>query len=1263
MAYLPIDNPNINEDLLYRKEFYTLKKTKTESIFDKDENLIPRFALDKYIDEGEFLKLQSYQIFIRNLINPHTPYSRLLVKHQTGTGKTIGSLSIAMEFIKQFRLQKETGDEDIGYVFIIGFTENTFKNELLRFPEFGFISRSEIHKWEKLKQNASNGSKIELDRLTEFQIMIKKRFSSRKGNGYFKFYGYKQLINRLFIITNEDLILSDMSHDEIRKAIEDKEIIYNMEVLEQFRNSLIICDEIHNTYNSLLLNNWGLGLQIIIDYHPSIRVVFMSATPINNSPTEIVDLLNLLIPVDCTPYKRKIIKSDIFDESYATEHKLKEKSLKLIATLVQGRISFLRDVNPDYFPSRCILGETIKGIDYIKFIRSPMSIFHYNTYKNNFTGTLSQDAQYLVDFALPDPTIPINKTLTSDGLFKTTETKRKLSYSSREWKVKFPIEFINNIITGDLLHKSTLGTYSMKYKTMVEDIQTMLKNKCGKIFIFHNIVHMSGVLFIQEVLLKNGIITDVGSPTDDTLCAICGIEKKYHKSIDNVPYIGSKEYTSYLVYKGGKTITDHIYQPARMIVVHADIDRSAIARNIEKFNLTNNADGHKFMIFIGSRVIKEAHTIKCVQTTMIMGRPDNIATLIQILGRTVRKYSHKDLPLHRRHVNIYIYTSCLPIKIKSSNKSPSEYAKSYEETRYGNKIQDYKIIQSIEKILHENAVDAIINRNIITLKGESQDKDVINCVKKNLDKKCSYDLDILDFEPALFKTIGKVQACKNFTLDELTLSTFSVYHNTTEVDTIVLIIKRLFTEISPVWEYNTLWKYIQNYSSFYEINTKLFDQANFTIALHRLVWTESSDYIEPHLISDDDNEEIISQEILYSKQRLEQMIDRMYDPLYKKILMPNMQEAVIKQLDRYYILFPISNTGEPIVDVEIPYRGFKSLKPINISIKKYLSTFTGDFNYASQKQRFYEKYKSISISDMKNAICECGNDFHICLVEECITCVFISWVFPYKKKNPMHDFYFKMLYYYDMMGSIIWANATKEYILNLYSKYIYKSTTETVIKKTAEDKGRAAILNLLQTSIDRSSCIDCSSGAIERYESSVAENIKIMNKYIKKIPKKKGKKDKIKYEEIIVPAPSNKLAIGHFFKYIPRFWHPIRQWFDSPEYLESKIEWKENNIIIGYEERSTMRTKFKIRSPIHKIKKFKDVRMIEKGANCISKNKKYLIGLTKELDIHIPEQINVNELCNKIHTELLKRELQERKNKSKIKYFYFYFEIQPLVKK
>ena len=68
-------------------------------------------------------------------------------------------------------------------------------------------------------------------------------------------------------------------------------------------------------------------------------------------------------------------------------------------------------------------------------------------------------------------------------------------------------------------------------------------------------------------------------------------------------------------------------------------------------------------------MIKESYNIIAIQNVFIMGRPDNISTLIQIVGRSVRKYSHILLPINKRNVNIKIFTTCLPIKNKKTKAS------------------------------------------------------------------------------------------------------------------------------------------------------------------------------------------------------------------------------------------------------------------------------------------------------------------------------------------------------------------------------------------------------------------------------------------------------------------------------------------------------------------------------------------------------------------------------------------------------------------
>ncbi|NDH07502.1 hypothetical protein EBX93_16550, partial [bacterium] len=266
-------------------------------------------------------------------------------------------------------------------------------------------------------------------------------------------------------------------------------------------------------YNSIEKNNWGIAIQAVLDKEPTCRAVFASATPINNSPTEIIDLLNLLLPAE------QRVNKDMF----FVGEELKPHAIDKIAELSKGRTSFLRDANPKYYPTMTILGEKIKSIPYLKFIRCQMSDFQYNTYKQVYTGTLSQDSQYLSDFVLENPNGSI-------GLYQTHQIKTEIANADTKWKESVGLDFVDGKVVGSALQYKKLKKYSTKYTKMLDEIFDVIRNDNGKIFIYHNAVHISGVLFIEQVLLENGFIDEFTSSTDNTICMICGRPRKEHSS-------------------------------------------------------------------------------------------------------------------------------------------------------------------------------------------------------------------------------------------------------------------------------------------------------------------------------------------------------------------------------------------------------------------------------------------------------------------------------------------------------------------------------------------------------------------------------------------------------------------------------------------------------------------------------------------------------------------------------------------------------------
>jgi hypothetical protein len=1470
MSYLKDNEPNIIEDIIQRKEFYWAKKWNIETP-SEIENFIPKFLIQESSKYGVKLKPHSYQIFIENLLNPNTPYKRLLLLWDTGIGKTIASLLSAMKFIEHFRLESESGNKEIGSVFIIGFSEKVFKNDLLRFPEFGFLNRDEKIELERIKKIALNGSIKDIEIYKERIIKIRKRLSNRRGNGFFKFYGYKAFVNRIFIPKHKtDLTI--MTEEQIKDALKSGEIKYNEELLLEFKNSLIICDEIHNVYNSIEKNNWGIAIQSVLDKEPTCKAIFMSATPINNSPTEIIDILNLLVSNDeiKKDYGKEHLKREDF---FKNEKELKPNALEQISRLCRGKISFVKDTNPQYFPELRSLGENIPGVSYLKFIRCPMTKFHYKTYSSIYKGTLSQDSQYLMDFVLPNPNDE------NIGIYQTDQIKQIYS-ASQTWKNKYEIDYIDNKIVGDICQYDNLKKYSNKYVTLLDIINDIIKNRKGKICIYHNVVHMSGVLFIAEILIRNGILDENTAPSDNTLCVICGKTKKEHNIKSNKIEGGgvdlkeiynslndtnsdsynitSQKELDILNHKFDTNITNdnnndtnttykyifnnddhynisndnisndnisndnisndnisndnisndnllnnnllnnktklggnikyeqHEFKPVRFVIAHSEIDKSSMEQSIEKFNHIDNVWGDNFLILVGSKVIKESMDIKAIQNMIITRIPDNIQTLIQIRGRAVRKNSHIGLPPENNIVNFMILSTSLPdnfnindfkqldnkthdnninnktdnkINNKINNKTDNKINNkinnktdminnmlSYEEEKYRDKINVFKTIQEIEKVFHENAIDAIINKEIIAYNDKSREKD---------------PLAPLLYEPNINKKYDK-----QFNLDELKLDTFNIYYNKKEINIIKSIVKQLFIEISTVWRYDDLFDAVKNpnfnnpnfntknneiknpiknptnkinlgenksnkkISFENEINTKLFNEHNFIIALNQLIWNMNPNYNEPfeekynsNLSNSNLSNSNLSNSNLFNNQQHNNpsninILDKIFNPNDKIINFPNSnQKYVIVPIydnkknefrkQNFYVLLPFNNVNIPKMDIEIPYRINNVNEGLNININSFIQNKKEDFDYDDKKIIFINKWSNISIENMENAICEYGATFHIKLLEECIEYVFNAWTSPDIIKSNNHEFYFKMLYYYDLLQLVIWAYTCKPKIFNNYTKYaipfkakdiklkalekyekardyeeeernrkntrrreirnikkkgkkldkyqeriVFKNvavySNEDISPPENSDLNSNGIINLLKSSINNSSNIWIPENFREMYNDILTEvdnlfdDRKKKNKYINKVL--------AKY-----------LPIGHYIEQFPKLYLPEKGWNEDSTYAQSEQEFIENNIIIGYDEKTKtgIHTRFKIRKPIQTIKKYKDIRLIEKGSVCKSKSKSDLKKVALLLNAQVPDKINVDELCSLIRTKLIRAELKERIAKSNIKYFYFHYENRP----
>lgn len=750
-------------------------------LFKVEKKNTTKTQVDDKITKNKLI-LSSYQSFINSFTSINTDNNRLLLNFTTGSGKTITSLYAANRFL-------ESSSE--ARVIILGFTKFIFKDEMVKYVDFGILNAEEI---EQYKNNRNDLS---------LTMKINKRIAKKNIH----FFGYQEFFNKLFIIN--DISSSSITKNELINMIKNGKVQINFQILRMFKRSLIICDEFHNLYNSLEQNNWGAAIEFVLDYYTSDKVkredpmafnstklLLLSATPITHNAIEIVYVLNML-----NNKENKISRSDLFNGI-----NLKDSADNLIRQLTYGKISYINTNNNENFPTKEIIGEPIEGIKYLRFIRCEMSYYYYNTYK--FISTqrlkkipsksdkmsyinyleseeirrelqihkvnLSLSNKFFMDYVVPNPDD------NEIGLYDAIDAKKIIKDAPQKWRQDNGIELNkNNTLVGTWLDYDNIKKYSSKYYNMLTYIFDIIKNKKGKIMIFHPYVVYSGTFFISELLKYNGIIDIDDTPSKNTLCSICGIQNSVHPKNDD----------------------SHKYKPSRFILIHGDINKKTIGSMINRYNDPSNCFGEDIKIIIGSTILKDSYTIHDTQHLFITHLPVSISTMVQIIGRVVRNNSHKNLPEDQRHVNIYILVHCFSGKNKS--------ILSFEEMYYKRKINEFITIDHINSILVNNAIDYNINQDINNYSNAIFDD--ISYLKKDTKK------IIIDNSKAL-----------------------TPYFLQKEIDIIKYMIKRLFIERYHIWKYSDLLKAVVEFPYKVEINPKFILEDRFLIALNELIFNKNN---------------------------------------------------------------------------------------------------------------------------------------------------------------------------------------------------------------------------------------------------------------------------------------------------------------------------------------------------------------------------------------------------------------------------------------
>ena len=785
-VYPDLDDKNLQSKIYKKREFYYNKIPETEQY--KNYNDIKKYRDDACAGK---LKLYSHQSFLSNFIHPSTPYKGLLIFHGTGTGKTGTAISIAENF-KSMVLKYNTKI----LILVPGpLLKENWKNEIMKFSNINLDKKS-------INLTLEEQKKIKNEKFKEvmyfYKIMTHRRF-------------YKKVLGEKI----KDYVDEDEQIKKYRKTEEgDFERDVSTDKLENLDNTILIVDEVHNFTG----NEHGEALKMMIKKSKNLRLILLSATPMKNLGTDIIEIMNYLRPINDQIKKEKIF--NLSNLSHLID--FKEGGREYFENMCNGYISYYRGANPLLFAIRNEIGEIPPGLIFTKCIRCSMEKFQRETYdivaKINVDDKLERSTTSVANIAIPILSKDKLSIVGGKGEDGVNTAISNLRNNKKEYLSKLNSKFFNNKInnldeiiyeskntdniTGLIYKKEYLKLFSTKFYQVLDTIDKKVEGVkgSGTIFIYSNLVKV-GIEVFQEILLQNGFLE-------------FREDQNYKLNENVVDYKTGIKYSKFF-----KDYPDREFFPATFIKITGksddlEEDLPEVKKKIldDYFNSVENIEGKFIKVILGSKVMNEGITLENVSEVHILDVYYNFGRVDQVIGRAIRQCKHYNVTSEKNpypKVDIYKYVVRLENKLSS------------EENLYRKAELKYLLVKKIERSLKRVSIDCAINYNGNVFKddieknkncidptiGEDKKKNVkfcdVKCDFTNCDYECfdnKINLNFYDKNSKLFKKINKVN---------LDYSTFTDILAKNEINLAKEKIKLLYKK-KYVYKLDEILNYVKN---------------------------------------------------------------------------------------------------------------------------------------------------------------------------------------------------------------------------------------------------------------------------------------------------------------------------------------------------------------------------------------------------------------------------------------------------------------------
>jgi hypothetical protein len=958
-VYPDINDKNLQSKIYKKREFYYHKIPETEQLKKYDD--IKRYRDDACTGK---LKLYSHQSFLSNFIHPSTPYRGLLIFHGTGTGKTGTAISIAENF-KSMVLKYNTKI----MILVPGpLLKENWKNEIIKFSSLNNDNTNQNLSIEEEQKNKNDKLK---ELMYFYKIMTHRKF-------------YKKVLGEKI----KDYVDEDEQVKKYRKTDEgDFERDVSTDKLENLDNTILIVDEVHNFTG----NEHGEALKMIIKKSKNLRLLLLSATPMKNLGTDIIEIINYLRPVNDQIKKEKIFNLN----NYSHLIDFKEGGREYFENMCNGYISYYRGANPLLFAIRNEIGEIPEGLIFTKCVRCKMDKFQQETYnlvsKTNIDDKLERSTTSVANIAIPVLSKDKLSIVGSKGEEGVNIAISNLRNNKAEYLNKLNKMFFNNKIsnvdeimyeskntdniTGLIYKKEYLKQFSTKFYEVLDNIDKKVEGLKGSstIFIYSNLVKV-GIEVFQEILMQNGFLE-------------FREDQNYKLNENVIDYKTGVKYSNFF-----KKYPDREFFPATFIKITGksdDIEEELpeVKKKIldDYFNNIENIEGKFIKIILGSKVMNEGITLENVSQVHILDVYYNFGRVEQVIGRAIRQCKHYNVTSEKNpfpKVDIYKYVVRL------------EKGLSSEENLYRKAELKYLLVKKIERSLKRVSVDCAINYNGNVFKddieknkncikpkiGEEKNKNVkfcdVQCDFTDCDYECfdkKINLNYYDKNSKIFKKINKL---------DLDYTTFTDLLAKNEINFAKDKIKQLFKK-KYVYTLDEILKIVKNY---YKGEQKeLFEDWFIYQALEILLPTSENDFNKFN-----DNSEFIYDKFNNPGYLIYRGTFYIFQPTYLDENIPLFYRKIYnKDLSNQLNLYSYLKNEKINKEIKKIKSDNDNLKYDFVSIKKYYDEREENsllgildknknndeiFKLRNKKSKNVKAKRGEGIQSLKGAVCHTSND-------------------------------------------------------------------------------------------------------------------------------------------------------------------------------------------------------------------------------------------------------------------------------------------------